>query len=660
MLLTNLALENYGVYKGRNELDLSCTVNKPIVLIRGLNGNGKTTILEAMMVALYGRIYLGSQATKKDYSKFIQDRMHRSLGIRTNHASLSVSFQFHHNGQNDTYMVKREWIRGGGDFEESLIIEKNGKRMLEMDDEQWRQFIEGLIPFGITKLFFFDGDRMTKIAKWNKQGRNPELKKSFDMLLGTELVKRLKSDLEVYVMRKSGKTDPTLTKQFQEQEEEKNDIQNSITILRDERKHKSQEHDDVVTKIRVLESEILHMGGWYSKKRETLISQKSISESNVTHLHENLTSMLESTIPFCILPDQFLSRITKKLESDIKMSGGRFAKNLIEKKIVSIENNEITSKKISKLNRSTVLEILNQLLDECTGNNLYFDLSPNERDKIIYMVINKKKEITSLYNTSSKYADLKKKLLQVEMNLANVPKDDEIGPKITELNALNLELGRVKNEIDELDRKISSKESYLRIVQSRMEKLLKSAHLNGKNSTGVTLAGLMQKTLTLYYAGLRAKKMIRLEENLLESIHVLMRKNMINRVSIDNDNFSIIPYDKNGDSITGGLMSMGEKQMVGTSLLWALARTSERPLPFVIDTPLARLDGVHRSNLIESFYPFASHQIVMLSTDKEIDQKEYTKLRNYISKTYSLVQDGSSRVTNIIDGYVMEEEIVTK
>ena len=41
MLLTNLTLENYGVYQGRNELDLSCSPEK-LVLIRGLNGNGKT------------------------------------------------------------------------------------------------------------------------------------------------------------------------------------------------------------------------------------------------------------------------------------------------------------------------------------------------------------------------------------------------------------------------------------------------------------------------------------------------------------------------------------------------------------------------------------------------------------------------------------------
>ena len=659
MMLTNLTLENYGVYKDHNELDLSCSIDKPIVLIRGLNGNGKTTILEAMMVALYGKMYLSTQATKKDYSEFIQDRMHRSPGIRINRAALSVSFRFNHNGQDDLYMVKREWIRGDGGFEELLVIEKNGERMHDMDDEQWRQFIEGLIPYGIAKLFFFDGDKMTKIAKWNKQGKNPELKKSFDMLLGTELVKRLKSDLEVYVVRRVGKSDPTLTKQHIEQEEEKNDAQNSIKVLRDEHECKLQEYDDVSAKTRVLESEVLHMGGWYSKKREVLISKKSSTETDVAHLHERLTSILGNTIPFYILSDQFLSKIKKKLDMDIEMSGGIFARNIICEKISDI-NSKNTFKEIPKSSRSTVLKILNQMLDACKKVDPNFDLSPNERGKIISSIANKKEGIKSMRKASNRYVDLKKNLLQVETNLANVPKDDEIGPKISELNSLNLELGRIKSEIDELDRKIASKECYLKIVQSRMEKLIKTAHLEDRGSTGVKLAGLMQKALTSYYAGLKVKKMIQLEDNLLEATRVLMRKSMIDKVSIDNDNFSIIPYDKNGDPIIGGLMSMGEKQIVGTSLLWALAKTSGRPLPFVIDTPLARLDGIHRSKLIESFYPFASHQIVILSTDKEIDQKEYAKLKNRIAKTYSLVQNGSSRVTNVVEGYVLEEEIATK
>ena len=87
--------------------------------------------------------------------------------------------------------------------------------------------------------------------------------------------------------------------------------------------------------------------------------------------------------------------------------------------------------------------------------------------------------------------------------------------------------------------------------------------------------------------------------------------------------------------------------MLATSILWSLARTSGKPLPFMIDTPLARLDVEHRDNLIENFYPDASHQLVIFSTDSEIDANYYSKLHKYISKSYAMTfvpEEGKSKI----------------
>ena len=67
MLFEKLTIENYGVYAQKTEFDFSTTPKKPIVLIGGLNGSGKTTIFESIMIALYGKIYLGRKTTKKKY-----------------------------------------------------------------------------------------------------------------------------------------------------------------------------------------------------------------------------------------------------------------------------------------------------------------------------------------------------------------------------------------------------------------------------------------------------------------------------------------------------------------------------------------------------------------------------------------------------------------
>jgi len=88
--------------------------------------------------------------------------------------------------------------------------------------------------------------------------------------------------------------------------------------------------------------------------------------------------------------------------------------------------------------------------------------------------------------------------------------------------------------------------------------------------------------------------------------------------------------------IAKDLLSKGEKQMFATAVLWALAKTSGKPLPFMIDTPLARLDVEHRSNLVERFFPLASHQVIIFSTDSEIGAETYQKLYPYITRSYSM------------------------
>ena len=133
-------------------------------------------------------------------------------------------------------------------------------------------------------------------------------------------------------------------------------------------------------------------------------------------------------------------------------------------------------------------------------------------------------------------------------------------------------------------------------------------------------------------------------------------KKHIHRIEIDRQTFEIRIYENGDDDDPGTLKSMGEKQIVGTALLWAIARTSRRSLPFVIDTPLGRLDGKHLANLIDRFYPFASHQIILLSTDREIGFREHKMLARYMSRSYKITCDESKSVTTVSAGYFKKKE----
>jgi DNA sulfur modification protein DndD len=86
-------------------------------------------------------------------------------------------------------------------------------------------------------------------------------------------------------------------------------------------------------------------------------------------------------------------------------------------------------------------------------------------------------------------------------------------------------------------------------------------------------------------------------------------------------------------------------------MLWGLAKTSGRPLPVIIDTPLGRLDSDHRRKLIHDYLPFASHQVIVLSTDTEVDQALFEELRPDISHAYHLVFGSEDRRTEVSTGY---------
>jgi len=111
-----------------------------------------------------------------------------------------------------------------------------------------------------------------------------------------------------------------------------------------------------------------------------------------------------------------------------------------------------------------------------------------------------------------------------------------------------------------------------------------------------------------------------------------------------------LPFDR---------LSAGERQLLATSLLWGLAKASGRPLPTIIDTPLGRLDSSHRQHLLDRYFPVASHQVILLSTDEEVDEASLARLKPYIGRTYTLAFDEKEQSTTIKPGYFWNHESAT-
>ena len=164
----------------------------------------------------------------------------------------------------------------------------------------------------------------------------------------------------------------------------------------------------------------------------------------------------------------------------------------------------------------------------------------------------------------------------------------------------------------------------------------------------------VQNKLKLFQSRLKLQKLNQLETLVTECfLYLLHKSKLVHRSQIDTDSFGLQLFDYEGDPIPKNRLSAGEKQLLAISLLWGLARASGRQLPVAVDTPLGRLDSKHRKNLVKRYFPEASHQVLILSTDTEIDEKAVKQLRKdgAIARSYLLSHDPQHQQTTITPGY---------
>ncbi len=264
-------------------------------------------------------------------------------------------------------------------------------------------------------------------------------------------------------------------------------------------------------------------------------------------------------------------------------------------------------------------------------------------------------------------ADLLNRLARViqeredlERAIAAAPDDADIGVIVKRLKAATHALTLLNEQAGQLDAAIAAQRLNLedcngklrQLWQGRMDK--EFAHEDGRRM--IQLAGRTRETMQVYLQRVTAHKIDRLSAFVTESFRFLLRKQtLVERILIDPTTFAITLCDATGQALTKQRLSEGEKQIFAISVLWGLARASARPLPAVIDTPMARLDAAHRQHLVERYFPNASHQVIIFSTDTEVDRQYYQALQPSIARAYHLNYDDQGKRTVGEEGYFWKE-----
>ena len=193
MILHKVDLYNFGIYDGEASFDLTPQseeqFQRPIILFRGKNGVGKTTLAEAIRLCLHGKLSLGGRTRQRDYEMYLQQRLHRDEEGETA-VSAHILLEFEHVllGRRQQYRVKRAWGMNGRHLTTELHIWIDGEDLNESDDEK-EYLLRELIPVGVAELFFFDGE---KIATLSEEGAGSAdlLADTGKNLLGLHLVEQ--------------------------------------------------------------------------------------------------------------------------------------------------------------------------------------------------------------------------------------------------------------------------------------------------------------------------------------------------------------------------------------------------------------------------------------------------------------------------------------
>ena len=658
MFLETLKVCDFRVFGGEHTLELSPQIKwekkRPIILFGGLNGAGKTSILTAVRLALYGRQSLGPGTSQKAYEKYLADSIHHSKNsqLQPKQASIELAFTHSNMGITKHYRVLRRWVRVDKKINESLIIFEDDKEMRQLSYEHCQSILNELIPVGVSELFFFDGEKISDMAE---DSSGMVLSDAIKKLLGLDLIERLKADLTV-LHRNQDKSisDKKIRDQINILEEELSDVESKVDAELSEYQYKRESWIEAKAKLDRLTNELNEKGGAWAASKEDQLTRSAELTVEKKNIEELIREQLADKYPFHLVSELIAS--TKKqlnLEKKIKLHHASLdSVSTYTTSILKEIKKKIDDKNYKTVDH-TIKQKFNKMITDTPKGRLIHDVTESNHNAII-----------NILEESTTTGAEKVNLLREQLSNINQELDD-LGRNIASApdeSTLTETFNTVKTSQESVNKKHAKMMAHKELAKQNLKVAIgitnKLSALHEKISASEDKKYSYKHLSSAIpfltdFSGCIAKQKIQdLEKEFSKTFKGLARKeDMCIHASIDHKTFKVTLFDDNNQTITKDELSKGECQIYAISILAALAKTSGRNLPIIIDTPLARLDSKHRKNLIENYFPYASQQVIILSTDTEVDEEFYQGLYKHMSHAYMLEYNTESGSSAAEKGY---------
>lgn len=628
MLIKSLDLQDFGVYAGHHQFDLTPKgeEGRNIVVIRGKNGSGKSTVFEALMLGFLGSLSLDDRVRKQDYLTYLQSRIHvkrKNLHL-TDHTSVKVDFNYFLMGQPTLFSAYRKWSMLSGKVFSEFELKENGVSRSQFEEKELEQYLRQVISPGLAKVIFFDGERLQQL---NTDAQlNDFVAESCKAVFGTQMTELLQQDLRHYVLKlnKEGASNEEVAKVEA--------LQRSLSELHSEIEQalseKSSLLDDLqvweVDKVRI-EEEISSHGIWHNSSVKKLEEAVSRAQADRDHIGRRIGDLAAGLAPFA-LAKTWLSRLRNRIELEWESERTAVAKDLLEDRLKKIDLDSLlgstgfnTTSEKSRALREALAKALG-LQGDAYGTIIH-PLSAEERKQLLGKIAVSAEEAKVATSLSFDFERAEAALRDAKTSRENIASEESVSPLLQEYNQTISTLASIHTEVAVLDRKLVELGAKAGQVEQSIASARKRAEEKAELNSKLELAIKTQQALADYSKELLSAKLRELGKSLVRKFNHLCRKpDYIDTAIIDQHTYQV-QLVKSGSLIHEQYLSAGERQLLGISILWALREMTRMALPLVIDTPMGRLDSSHRKAMLESFLPQASHQVVILATDEELNNE---------------------------------------
>lgn len=592
MYFTKVELHNFGIYKGTHEMCLTDQIgDRNITLVGGLNGRGKTTFHDSILIALYGKQALKYiQEKARSYDKMLIDHINKHATDDETYVAVSLCLD-----DGTSLRVKRSWTAKGKKADQQIIVEKDGV-VDKYLGESWSYYIEEILPFGIARFFFFNNEKITQLAD---DTSFEQIKSSIKSAIGVSSIEKAIDHTDEVIRRKKKALAAFESSEenvgYQDVERQITDIDLRLAESTKQANALERRCETLAAAYEAKEKEFWSSGGDLSRNRDSIKAEMQKISSEVERVQEEIMQLtVDASTPLFMCR----SLVTQSYENELS-SQQTEAKLYSDRIIVELHQKILERLAACGLNPSDLRTVQNIVNEVLVGHIPKSATEETVKNMSATSMMLYKRLITEVFqNITQRIDTLVNRVDAQESELMNL--DAHLGAADEKTLAMQLydalkSIEAEKNLADtEYKRQLESIESLKRqreLLVSKRIQLIKAIaekeHANDDNARIVKYAAMSIEVLREFKVRLQREKVEKLSSTATRCFLELVEKDsLVSEIKIDPSTLDVTILDLDGNELLKSQLSAGEQQMFAVAIVWALALTSGYKAPVIIDTPM--------------------------------------------------------------------------